>query len=222
MLQPSAMLPDPMDCVLELGADTYSHAVRPRLFLLRRWNARREHRGLTDLPSSLAVLCIRAERVDLSRVSRDTSFCATVSEFGRVSTQVRFPWKDALILTHTILAGGQLMVRGDPRRGAPAPVLEVTAGTVVCAMRGWAGDAPEADDAACLAEGFGALRLVCDRLLLRGGQVGGCSPQRGSHHISHAASVLVERVLSFAVSTRRDAIRMPRCYVTRALQIYLE
>ncbi len=64
------------------------------------------------------------------------------------------------------------MVRGNPRRGAPAPVLEVTAGTVVCALRGWAGDAPEADDASCLAEGFGALRLVCDRLLLRGGQVG--------------------------------------------------
>ena len=64
------------------------------------------------------------------------------------------------------------MVRGNPRRGTPAPALEVSAGTVVCAMRGWASDAPEADDGACLAVGFGALRLVCDRLLLRGGQVG--------------------------------------------------
>ena len=67
----------------------------------------------------------------------------------------------------------QFMVRGNPRRGAPAPALEVTAGTVVAAMRGWASDAPEADDAACLAHGFGALRLACDRLLLRGGQVRG-------------------------------------------------
>ena len=66
----------------------------------------------------------------------------------------------------------QFMVRGNPRRGTPGPALEVAAGTIVCAMRGWASDGPEADDAACLADGFSALRLHCDRLLLRGGQVG--------------------------------------------------
>ena len=65
----------------------------------------------------------------------------------------------------------QFMVRGNPRRGAPAPTMEVSAGTIVWAMRGWASDVTEADDGACLADGFGALRCACDRLLLRGGQV---------------------------------------------------
>ena len=54
----------------------------------------------------------------------------------------------------------------------PAPALEVTAGTVVCALPGWSNDAAADDEASCLAKGFGALRLTCDRLLLRGGQVG--------------------------------------------------
>ena len=58
---------------LESGSNPKSpcSATTPQRPCSASQHTRREHRGLVDIPSSLAVLSIQAERVDLSRVSRE-------------------------------------------------------------------------------------------------------------------------------------------------------